>query len=803
MKAALVDKLEVWGFEKGLFIFKDLSLGTILKLTPIDISCSNDETLNSLHQLFRDFLNGLPPGLNIQFVQCIERAPHQLFDRHSFVNNTNELIDEVTKERVCQLTKLNESGSIPNQSLYAVIRKPFVKKPKTKKKWWAFGEQDEETDFDANILEPEVQKFTRILQSIMTGLQTIGVNSQLLDEDESFALLFDQFNPNYPIKGLNFNKEDIRDELILNDLGISLSGFILGSVHHRVLSLKLMPELTFASMSEKLRLLPFDSKLFLTIEALDQNYETALLQTQRRIAYAMYAGKKGVTDLESAAKLKDLESLLEQRITGEEKIFSASLNVLLRSESEIALEEQVAEVLQTMRELSGAEGMIETIAAAPMFLDFSLPNARCKDRSRRMNTSVLADFLPLFGDWTGHDDPKMLLRNRRGALLSFDPFSSKLTNYNQIVSGGSGAGKSFFTNILVTSVLKNDPKVFILDIGGSYQKLCNNFNGQYIPLGADSNLSMNPFDLLDKTPESMDQKIKFIVSLVEMMTKETDATGIGKLERSEIEIAVQELYRESDSTNISALKEKLLKNVEPSVQRIGKILTPWCGNSPYGKFIDRATNLELKSKIVCFDLKGLDSQPELQSICLFLITDLIWREVQRDRINDKYVVFDECWKLLENDAGSRFIGEVFRTFRKYRASAIAISQTMDDFAKSKVSSAILPNAAIKWILKQTGGNLNTLQEVLQLNEREAKLVESIKSKKGFYSEAFLVAGDDRQVVVIESTPLEYWIATSDPSDLRLINQEKFNNPEATNLEVLQTLAFKFPNGASSAQQQRS
>ena len=71
-----------------------------------------------------------------------------------------------------------------------------------------------------------------------------------------------------------------------------------------------MPEQTFASMSERLRELPFNSKLCLTIEVLDQGREDFVLQTQRRISYAMYAGKRGVSDLESAAKLADIEAVL-------------------------------------------------------------------------------------------------------------------------------------------------------------------------------------------------------------------------------------------------------------------------------------------------------------------------------------------------------------------------------------------------------------------------------------------------------------------------------------------------------------
>jgi type IV secretory pathway VirB4 component len=232
------------------------------------------------------------------------------------------------------------------------------------------------------------------------------------------------------------------------------------------------------------------------------------------------------------------------------------------------------------------------------------------------------------------------------------------------------------------------------------------------------------------------------------------------------------------------------------VAKIGKILGPWCSDSPYGKFVDRKTNLALTKKIVCFDLKGLESRPDLQAVCLFIITDLIWREVQKDRTNMKIVAFDECWKLMESDAGSRFLSEVFRTFRKYRASAVAISQTLDDFSKSKVASAILPNSSVKWMLKQTGGNFAEVQSTLSLNEREMKLMESVTSKKGYFSEAFLIAGDHKHVVAIESTPLEYWLATTDPKDIEAIEAQKKQRLGVSEREILGLLAQKYPRGAS-------
>lgn len=795
---SLTDKLEVWGFENNIMIYRDFSLGQILRLKPRDVSTATDDEINSIHHVTCDFLNGLPEGMSLQFVQGIDETDISLFEAHRSlaVDAAKPIVEEVLAERTSRLEALNASGEVPAQNLYLVIRAPFRKKPEAKKsRFVLWNRAKPEQQFSDQVLAPELRSFAQAVSGIQDGLRTLGVTSTVLSEQETFGLLFDQWNPGHPVGPTMFNSEDFRDDLILSDLVMSLRGFSIGTIHHRVISLKIMPDQTFASMSEKLRELPFGSRLYLSVEVLNQDRETTALKTQRRIAYAMYSGKRGVSDLESEAKLKDIESLLSGRIAGTEQIFSVALNVVLRSDNESILGDQVGQVLQTMRSLSGAEGMVETLAAAPMFLELALPNARARERSRRMNTSVLADFLPIFGDWSGHAEPRVLLRNRQGGLVGFDPFSSTHANFNQVVSGGSGSGKSFLTNILLLQLLKEDPKVFILDIGGSYQKLTAALGGQYVSLGTDSAISLNPFDLTDQNQEAVDQKIKFMTSLVEIMTKEDESKSIGKLERSEIEKVIKDILREEPAPRLSHLRDRLLQSSESEISRMGKILGPWCGDSPYGKFVDEKTNLELTSKVVCFDLKGLESKPDIQAVCLFLITDLIWREVQKDRTTAKFVVFDESWSLLNSDAGARFIGEVFRTFRKYRASAIAISQSMDDFSKSKVASAILPNSSIKWVLKQTGASTESLKETLLLNSREMKLVESVSSKKGHFSEAFLVSGDERQVVVVESTPLEYWLSTTDSQDLKKLEELRETSPELSNLELLDLASARFPRGS--------
>lgn len=133
----------------------------------------------------------------------------------------------------------------------------------------------------------------------------------------------------------------------------------MGDYFYRIISLKLLPDQTFATMAAKLRELPFDSRLSLTVRVPDQQKELESLQTQRRIAFSMVAGKKtGVADLESEAKFRDLESLLEQMVAAGEKVFHMSLQITLRSKFQEDLENKVSETLAKVREMSGAEAKL-------------------------------------------------------------------------------------------------------------------------------------------------------------------------------------------------------------------------------------------------------------------------------------------------------------------------------------------------------------------------------------------------------------------------------------------------------------
>jgi type-IV secretion system protein TraC len=798
MNYSLSDYLQVWGFEDNITIFTDGSYGFGLDVQPLDCACWSTEQSNDFSTKACQFLNGLQPEIDIQFIQDIKAGNSKLIEQHGQEGpNKDAIVSELTKGRMAKLENLDRNGQLPKHELKIMVRRKAVEQLLSKPK--LFSKKQTLQQISEGKLQHEVSSTQRLADDIVSGLLNLGLKVKLLKSQELLDLVYHQWNPSRSVDFGNFDPDDVRYSMLFTDVGISDRGFTMADHHYRVISLKLLPDQTFSTMATRLRELPFDSRLFLTIHVPDQQKELEALQTQRRIAYSMVAGKRtGVSDLESEAKFRDLEVLLEQMVAQGEKVFHMSLQVLLRATTQESLDEKVSETLIKIRELGGAEGMEETLAAFDIFSEIAIPNSRSKERTKRIKTSNLCDLVPFFGPWEGHDQPKILLRSRFGSLVSFNPFASELTNSNQIVSGGSGSGKSFMTNILLMQMLKENPKIFIVDIGGSYKKICENLNGQYIQLGVDTDLSINPFDLAPHETKPSSQKIKFILSLVEIMTKEDSLARLGKLEKAEIESAIERVYETSKSPRLSDLKEILSQHPEPQMQKYGKILAPWCGTSAYGKFVDQKTTLELKRSIVCFDLKGMENYPDLQAACLFIITDFVWREVQSDRSRIKFLILDECWKLMENDSASLFIAEVYRTFRKYLASAIAISQNIDDFARSKIATAILPNSSIKWVLKQKGADKERLKDVLGLNPNEVELIGSLRQERGSYSEAFLMAEDQRAVVVIESTPLEYWLATTDARDLGKIDEMKTACPEKNNLEILKELSTKYPRGFASS-----
>jgi conjugal transfer ATP-binding protein TraC len=185
---------------------------------------------------------------------------------------------------------------------------------------------------------------------------------------------------------------------------------------------------------------------------------------------------------------------------------------------------------------------------------------------------------------------------------------------------------------------------------------------------------------------------------------------------------------------------------------------------------------------------------DTQGVIFALLSNIIMQSID---FGPTIVVFDEVWAILKSEAGAHLVETLYRTVRKMGSCIWTISQSINDYVELPPStrSSILSNSDLKFFLPHKSSEIDVVGEVFKLNERERHLLHSLEPRPGQYSEILCFIGPRRQVWRHVPTPLEYWCATSHPTDVKVAEAYESAHPEKSCRQVLEYLAAKYPNGA--------
>ncbi|MGE3610710.1 MAG: VirB4 family type IV secretion system protein [Bacteriovoracaceae bacterium] len=819
---SLCEELPYWEFSqlpRPHLILNDGSLVTGIRLSLIDIECFDDNRVNQLAMSLRGVLNSISENTSVQFCLSVGSDFSEMIQKHSDAKapSIHPLIANIADYREKKLKEAQESSELYRPELSIYLRSQMV----GGKKLSFLKKQEDFSESASRNYDETLEVLFQNVDTLLSSFASIGLFGRLLSVDEVQSHIYGLLNPKRsktePTPKVRTPKEDNleketletmewlaqhspREQLVFGDLVLGFEQFTLDSYHHRVVTLKTLPEATFAGQLSTFLRMPFHYDLILSFEIPNQSDEMAKLQQKRKMAHslAVTSGNRA-SDLESETKLSSTEELIRELLSTGQRIYAAQLSLILRApatdQGNKKLNRQVREVLSRLRSLQGAEGLEETVGSWKIFKG-NLPAAPVRlERAKKFKTNNLVDFVPIYGPREGDEDPTVIFRNRLNGLVSFNPFDSKLTNYNQLVTGSSGAGKSFLNNCILVQELARGLRVFIIDIGGSYRKLTESLGGQYLEMDLSDQYRLNPFDIPDASQEPSNQKLKSLLAVIESMIVEDEKTKLSRLDRVLLEKAIIELYEEKRKKNeipvLSELMEKLAKSKESSMVDISKVLFMWTGSRPYGKLLDGKGSLRTDAPICTFDLKGLSSYPDLQSVMILILTDFILSQVEQDKVNKKRIILDEAWQLLKSNAAAGFMEYCARTLRKTGSGITFITQGVEEIVESPIGSAIMNNTATKFILLQRGDS-EILKNALKLNSQELNLIYSLEQRKGEFAEGFMIEGDHRQVIRIFPSPFEYWLSTSDASDNRYIQELR---EQGMNLvQAIEEAARTYPNG---------
>ena len=314
-------------------------------------------------------------------------------------------------------------------------------------------------------------------------------------------------------------------------------------------------------------------------------------------------------------------------------------------------------------------------------------------------------YMPVLSDWSGVGRG-ILLPTLREQFACIDPFSGIFgTNYNMAVTGTSGSGKSFFIQMLMLNVLFNGGDIFIIDVGGSYRKLCEALGGIYLEY---SNLAMNPFTHVVDILREIDD----IIALFELLTCPT--SGATDDDRGTLREAILSAVSKSQNqTRVDEVQHELLalfkanRETYPTARILSKNLQRYCSDSEHGKAFNEPSKLSPHARIIVVDLKEIENNQSIRApVLLSVISQFQRRMFDSVRDKQKMCIIDEAWSFFTGDAiAANFITKGFRTGRRHKASFVTITQGIDDYFEFPEARAAWENSALKLIFLQECSSL--------------------------------------------------------------------------------------------------
>jgi type IV secretion/conjugal transfer VirB4 family ATPase len=320
-----------------------------------------------------------------------------------------------------------------------------------------------------------------------------------------------------------------------------------------------------------------------------------------------------------------------------------------------------------------------------------------------------------------------------------------------LLTGATGAGKSFLTSCLLQSAQKYDPLTIIFDLGASYEMLTRTFGGTYLNVGLKSpGFSINPFSLAP-THENLNFLYLFLRVLIE-------AGG-----RYDLTINDEKaLYAALERVYKLPAEIRTLSNFASILGPLGEHLHRWTQAGQFGSLFDNVEDTLTFSRFQTFNFDGWDKYPDVLEPMLFYVLQRASTEIERpeNAAIFKLFVIDEGWIFFKKAIIRDWIMRAEKTWRKKNAAMILATQSMMELANSGLLELVNESCPTRIFLANPGIDRKLYAETFQLNDTELELLESLVPKRNLLFKQPRYAKKLR----LEVDALSYWTATNTPRD---------------------------------------
>lgn len=646
----------------------------------------------------------------------------------------------------------------------------------------------------AEDLEEARTMFGNMEGSLRSAFITIGVNGmsgssmRSLSIDERMQLLYRVAHAGIDTKyKFNFFNEiemmhDWQDIIAPDNIDIYDDYFILnaGKAYGRVLYMSDMPKTLESDILEQLTQLSCTSYVTMANEPIDSTglkseIERKLGAVGLQIENQKQSNRNRNDFLSDASEklLKQQETLqkFENDLTGEsDKYFNSTMYILLLTNTKEELEKNTDRLVTAATLKSGEVKPCfnKQREAFNSVLPIGLQEFK---RPCNLSGLSLSMYMPFRTQELNDPDGNFYGLNQL-SQNAIRGNRKKLLNYNGMVLGKSGSGKSVFAKLEIIQTYINNPddQIIVIDPQNEYNTLANHttvggerdIDGTIISFDSHKEVYVNPLDVdfkgveYSQLEDVISEKSDFILTLLaSCMRRDCDSEEQGILDE-----VVEKVYRENyafrkkingdgenntefeiperlktqdiSTAHITELSnEEQIKQYSPTLQDIYQKLLDMGENNLTAKklagrmslfvngslnLFNHRTNVDLNNNFLVFNISGI--KDNLRATCMLVMLEIVQSKIAKNAAAGHWthLYIDEFHELLSIPAVAKYVIKLWKEIRKIKGALTGITQNMTDLLGTSAAKddlkAILSNTEYFALLNQSTIDKNILMEFL-------------------------------------------------------------------------------------------
>lgn len=450
------------------------------------------------------------------------------------------------------------------------------------------------------------------------------------------------------------------------------------------------------------------------------------------------------------------------------------------------------------------------LSICPFLPSSGLFSTMCRfNLARTALSSEPKALMPIACEWKGTKNGGMLVTGRKGQLFAWNSFE-RGSNYNVSVIGESGSGKSVKLQDFVMSHLALGAKVFVIDIGRSFEKTCKIMGGDFIHFGSGSQISINPFidipdnekeikldpksfdikssDSLEMEPDLAQDSLNMLKFIIRKMA--APKGGTTDYQDALIAMSVSETWNKyKNASTIDRLAE-VLKTKGDRGKDLSVMLYEYTKQGSYGRFFAGKDNIKFNKDLTVLEFEELRERPDLGGVIMQMLSIQIVQQVYLGNRKQKFIIlFDEAWYALLHFP--QLLASMSKTVRKYNGALVLGTQSLTDYYGSdegsgmssddKARATTIENMSWRVFLKQKADSAERASR-MGLDKAQINTIKSLETVKNHYSESLIYQSEKEYFVSrLMLDPFSETLYSSNPEIFSSVNKlisEGFSTADA-------------------------